>query len=144
MNCHPNAGAPDGTPPLFTDFTYDNLGIPANPQVETLRLVVGLEYATDYGLGGVLGDSDQFGKFKVPTLRNVAKTTPYGHNGYFATLYEIVGFYNTAGDGTWPLPEVSENVNRGELGNLNLTTDQVDAIVAFLFTLSDGLVVHFP
>ena len=84
---------------LFTDYTYDNLGIPANPEVWALT---GSD-ATDWGLGGFLkatGYEDdvwmaEIGKFKVPTLRNVAKNAPYGHNGYFRTLYDIVHFYNT-------------------------------------------------
>ena len=49
-------------------------------------------------------DSAQDGKFKVPTLRNVAATAPYTHNGYFATLRELVSFYNTRDLGGWPAP----------------------------------------
>jgi len=141
--------APDGVtalPPLFTDFTYDNLGIPPNP------LLVGKPI--DYGLGGLpniavydpitmadgaVVSASNVGKFKVMTLRNIALTPPYGHNGYFATLKEIVNFYNTAGvPGMWPPPEVALNVNRAELGDLRLTGEQENDIVAFLMTLSDG------
>jgi len=147
--CHIStpAIAPDGSvmPPLFTDFTYDNLGIPANP------LIVGA--AIDYGLGGradiaaydpimvngVEVSASNAGKFKVMTLRNIAETAPYGHNGFFPTLKSIVHFYNTAGvPGMWPPPEVAMNVNRAELGDLGLTNAQENAIVAFLLTLSDG------
>jgi cytochrome c peroxidase len=103
-----------------------------------------------------LKDKSQNGKFKVPTLRNVDKrpnklfVKNYGHNGYFKSLKEIVHFYNTRdilptcthgspGEKTtcWPLPEVSENVNRSELGKLGLTDEEEDAIVAFLTALSD-------
>ena len=88
--------------------------------------------------------ADADGLFKVSTLRNLTRTAPYGHNGYFATLKDIVHFYNTAGDGTWPAPEVPVNVNRTELGNLGLTDAEEDAIVAFLKTLTDRVIVNIP
>ena len=78
-----------------------------------------------------------FGKVKVPRFRNVGRSGLYTHNGYFITLEEIVYFYNTGGDGTWPPPEVPFNVNRGELGALGLTPAEGAAIVAFINTLMD-------
>jgi len=152
--CHPSQPDPaTGALPVFTDFSYDNLGMPksANPQIAG--------NPTDYGLGGradiaafdplevteptgevVTVSAGQAGKFKVPSLRNIAKTAPYGHNGYFATLEGIIQFYNTAGvpEAGWPAPEVDLNVNRSELGDLGLTPAEVAAIAAFLGTLSDS------
>ena len=97
--CHPSRPAEDGTPPLFTDFTYDNLGSPRNPDNPFLGLPAEFNKAggrfVDLGLGGALKNSAEDGKFKVPTLRNIAKTGPYAHNGYFRTLRGIVDFYNT-------------------------------------------------
>ena len=97
------------------------------------------------------------GKFQVPTLRNVdMRPRPdfvksYMHNGYFKSLKEVVHFYNTrdvlsrcepgaAGEKVtcWPAPEDSINMNRRQLGNLQLTDQEEDAIVAFLKTLTDG------
>lgn len=96
------------------------------------------------------------GKQKVPTPRNVDKrpspnfVKAYAHNGYFKSLKEIVHFYHTRdvlpicsaagipGGNCWPVPEVSANINTEELGNLGLTDQEEDAIVAFLKTLSDG------
>jgi cytochrome c peroxidase len=97
------------------------------------------------------------GKFQVPTLRNVdMRPTPdfvkaYMHNGYFKSLKEVVHFYNTRdalprcqtgepGETVrcWPAPEDSTNLNRRELGDLKLTEQEEDAIVAFLGTLTDG------
>ena len=102
----------------------------------------------------------ELGKMKVPTLRNVgAKPTPesvkaYAHNGYFKSLKGIVHFYNTrdvkpecpnplttmedaiALD-CWPAPEIAENVNTSDLGDLGLTDAEEDAIVDFLETLTD-------
>jgi cytochrome c peroxidase len=155
---------------LFTDFTYDNLGLPRNPA----NPVYAADPAfVDRGLGGFLGSRADYarhaeagmGKHKVPTLRNVdLRPDPgfvkaYGHNGYFKSLKGIVHFYNTRDakpacplrpDGRvyseaealagkcWPAPEVAQNVNRSELGNLKLSTAEEDAIVAFMRTLSDG------
>ena len=146
--------APDGTliPPLFTDFTYDNLGLPPNLKIP------GAPHPTDEGLGGRpdIAALDphglQKGKFKVVTLRNIEKTAPYGHNGVFETLEQIVHFYNTRdvlgvvpdnldpgfGIRGWPLPEVQANVNDSELGNLQLTAGEEEALIAYLKTLTDG------
>ncbi|NJD11983.1 MAG: cytochrome C [Gemmatimonadetes bacterium] len=141
--CHPA--------PLFTDYTYDNLGMPSNP--ENPAYVADPSFR-DPGLGGFLraaGYSEdvwgiELGKFKVPTLRNVdrrlskSSIKAYGHNGYFKSLKEIVHFYNTRDVGSWPIPETLANMNDTELGNLGLTVAEESAIVAFLKTLSDGYV----
>ncbi|MCL4487562.1 MAG: cytochrome C [Chloroflexi bacterium] len=98
--------------PLFTDYSYDNLGVPRNPKnpfySEPAWNPQGDAWV-DYGLGAFLKAAGypetvyapEMGKFKVPTLRNVDKRpTPnfikaYSHNGYFKSLDEIVHFYNT-------------------------------------------------
>lgn len=140
--CHPSTAGPYGDQPLFTDFSYDNLGVPKNWDNPFLYMPRGFNRDganyIDYGLGGRLNDPAEFGKFKVPTLRNIAVTPPYMHNGLFATLTEVVDFYNTRDVGDWDAPEVAENVNTDELGNLGLTSEEVDAIVAFMMTLTDG------
>jgi cytochrome c peroxidase len=159
--CHPA----NGKQPLFTDFTFDNLGVPSNPENPA---VLRDPAFVDLGLGGFLANAgyptsvfeDELGKQKVPTLRNVdLRPSPdavkaYAHNGYFKTVEGLVHFYNTrdvlqqcAGAFTeaqalaancWPAPEVAVNVNHDELGNLGLSADEEAAIVAFLGTLSDG------
>ena len=140
--CHPSQPDVDGTPPLFTDFTYDNLGIPRNPENPFYYLPKNLNpngvYFVDLGLGGVLNKPSEDGKFKVPSLRNVANTAPYLHNGVFKNLRQVVVFYNTRDVGPWPPPEVRMNVNRDELGDLGLTEQEIDDIVAFIHTLTDG------
>jgi len=142
--CHISQPGQDGSPPLFTDFTYDNLGVPKNPENPFYELPPKFnpdgEDFVDYGLGGILGLPEEMGKFKVMTLRNIAITPPYMHNGVFNTLHEVVDFYNTRDLGGWPPPEVPENVNQEELGDLGLTEAEVDTIVAFLETLTDGYV----
>lgn len=144
--------APDGSkfPPLFTDFTYDNIGLPRNVNIPN-------NPSPDLGLGGRVDIAkrdpagSQIGKHKVMGLRNIALTAPYGHNGVLKTLKEVVHFYNTRdtlgfvadnnspdfGIKGWPLPEVDKNVNKDELGHLGLTEQEESAIVAFLNTLTD-------
>ena len=136
--CHPSAPGPYAAKALFTDYTYDNLGIPKNLAAPPLGPPSNPN--PDLGLGAIVGDPAQNGKFKVPTLRNIAVAPPYGHNGYFKSLKEIVHFYNTRdvpGAG-WPAPEVADNLNTTEMGNLLLTDAEEDDIVAFLMTLTDG------
>ncbi|MDJ0781885.1 MAG: cytochrome c peroxidase [Desulfosarcinaceae bacterium] len=141
-----NGPAPGIYHPILTDFTYDNLGIPVNPRIAVLAG----PQDTDLGLGGqptqldaAYGEAypfvaDEEGKFKVSSLRNLSRTAPYGHNGFFATIYDIVHFYNTRDvDPTWPGPEVPATVNGDELGNLGLTLAQEQKLVLFLETLTD-------
>ena len=167
--CHISEEGSNGEPPLFTDFTFDNLGTPKNPDnpfydMDEVFLNDGSpinplgDAWIDKGLGGFLETrpewssyaEENMGKQKVPTLRNVDKkpgngfTKAYLHNGVFKSLKEVVHFYNTrdvAGQ-NWPPPEVPENVNTEELGNLGLSDNEEDAIVAFLKTLSDGYDIH--
>jgi cytochrome c peroxidase len=152
------------TPPLFTDFSFDNLGVPKNPDnpfYEMDEVLIGGspinplgDAWVDLGLGGFLAThpnpdwaamaADNSGKHKVPTLRNVDKRPGNGfkkafmHNGVFKSLKEVVHFYNTRDVESWPPPEVADNVNTDELGDLGLTDMEEDLIVLFMGTLSDG------
>lgn len=153
----------DGDDPAFTDFTYANIGVPSNP--DNPALFADPDFV-DLGLGGFLmrrGDpprvyESELGKMKAPTLRNVDKrptasaVKAYMHNGVFKSLKEVVHFYNTRdvlprcedlpapvfGVNCWPAPEVPQNVNTREVGDLGLTSKQEDAIVAFMKTLTDS------
>lgn len=160
--CHISQPGLDGEPPLFTDFTYDNLGIPKNPDNPFYGMPRKWNpdgYAwIDLGLGGFLQSAGygpevyepEMGKVKVPTLRNVdlrpydGFVKAYGHNGFFKSLEEIVNFYNTRDVADWPDPEFPYNVNVDELGDLGLTAEEEAAIVAFMKTLSDGYYVPEP
>ena len=127
--------APEGmVPPMLTDFTFDNLGVPKNTEFP-------LEGApVDLGLGAIVGDTEEIGKFKVMTLRNIGLTEPYAHNGFFKDLKDITHFYNTrdVAEENWPPPEVPATINVDELGNLGLSDDDEDALVEFMKTLNDG------
>jgi len=149
-NCHSMDTSLAGKA-LFTSFGYQNIGVPKNPANPFYFLPKslnpdGADYV-DLGLGAFLNDPKLNGKHKIPTLRNVALTSPYMHNGFFKTLREIVDFDNTRDVvSSWPPAEVSENVHRhmppmpGTFGRLGLTDDEIDDIVAFLMALTDGYV----
>lgn len=140
--CHPNKSISDSIPPLFTDFKYNNVGAPKNPENPFYTLPPELNpdgfSFVDLGLGATVDDSLQNGKFRTPTLRNVAITSPYMHNGIFKTIFQVLAFYNTRDIAPWPEPEVKENLNREEMGNLKLTNVELEDLAAFLETLTDG------
>ncbi|HET9990904.1 MAG TPA: cytochrome c peroxidase, partial [Kofleriaceae bacterium] len=81
--CHPSRPGPNGEPPLFTTFAYANLGI---PRYENNKFYLANPDFVDHGLATTVTKPSEDGKFRIPTLRNVARTAPYGHNGYFANL----------------------------------------------------------
>ena len=106
--CHPSTSGDGVTPPMFTDFSYDNLGVPRNslipantpsaPADTPVDSDDGVHTYYDLGVCGPFREQtvDFFsncGQFKVPTLRNIAVTGPYFHNGRFATLKDAIGFY---------------------------------------------------
>jgi len=132
--CHTMA-ASSNQPSLFTDFTYDNFGVPRHPN----RQFFAADFV-DNALMQTKDDTGLRGKFRVASLRNVAKTAPYMHNGVFSSLREVIEFYNTRDTDPqrWGEAEVPETVNHDELGNLKLNDRDIDALVAFLNTLSDG------
>ncbi len=160
--CHLSQPGEHGEPPLFTDFTYDNLGIPKNPLNPFYHSPPSTNPDkanwVDPGLAGFLASAGypeevwmpELGKHKVPTLRNVDKrphpgfVKSYGHNGFFKSLEEITHFYNTRDVAPWPPPEVPDNVNSDELGDLGLTAEEEADLVAFMKTLTDGFPLPQP
>lgn len=148
--CHQLRADPLAADETFSNHSYHNIGVPVNPGV---RAVNGVK-APDLGLAQnpvVAGDPGQAGKFRVPTLRNVAVTGPYMHNGVFADLRTVVLFYdkyNSKAPGRqvnpetgqpWGAPEVPRNLSLTELeSGPALKEARVDALVAFLKTLTDA------
>jgi cytochrome c peroxidase len=158
--CHPSAKAADGSFPLFTDFSYDNLGVPRNPAIARNADI------TYFDLGlcerpELAARTDLCGAFKVPSLRNVARRQVLFHNGHFTSLKEALTFYvqrDTNPEKWYPrnadgsvrkfddLPAAyAGNVNTTEApynrrpGDAPALTDaEIDDVVAFLRTLSDG------
>lgn len=141
-NCHPTDVDQASGKVLFTDFSYDNIGVPKNPDNPFYTISPSFNSlgssAIDLGLGGFLNDPDNYGKFRVPTLRNAAVSAPYFHNGYFKTLDDVVHFYNKRDVEPLPPAEIPGTVNHDELGDLNLTLQEEKDIVAFINTLTDG------
>ena len=128
-NCHPTSVVQGYKEVLFTDFTYDNIGL---PQVNAANPI-------DLGLGAIVNNANENGKFKVPSLRNVAISAPYFHNGFAKNLDEVMVFYNERDKpGKFPSPEVSSTMNTDELGDLKLSPAEIKAVIAFLQTLTDG------
>jgi cytochrome c peroxidase len=97
----------------------------------------------DPGYGGVTERASDAGKFKVPSLRNVALRAPYMHDGRFADLSEVLDHYS---EGMQPNPSLGApyGVTNGEATRLNLTTAEKNAVIAFLHTLTDLDMVNDP
>jgi cytochrome c peroxidase len=159
--CHPSTSV-GGEPPVFTDYTYDNLGVPRNPQIPANA---DADYF-DMGLCGpfrtdLAARTDLCGQFKVPTLRNVATRYVFFHNGYFHDLKTAIEFYvqrDTNPSRWYPLEAdgrvrkfddipapYARNVNTSEApynrrpGQPPALSDaEIDDVVAFLRTLTDG------
>jgi cytochrome c peroxidase len=160
--CHPSARGADGSMPLFTDFSYDNLGLPRNPELganaDPTHFDLGL-CARDGA--DMAGRKDLCGAFKVPSLRNVARRQALFHNGVFKSLKTALTFYvqrDTHPEKWYPmnadgsvnkfddLPrEYHVNVNTTEApynrragGVPALSDAEIDDVIAFLQTLNDG------
>jgi cytochrome c peroxidase len=159
-SCHTSTKGADGSHPLFTDFTYDNLGVPRNPEIlantDPTYFDLGL-----CGRDGLRDRTDLCGAFKVPTLRNVAIRKSYFHNGKFKSLKDVLTFYvqrDTNPEKWYPRnPDGSikkfddlpityhANVNTTE-GPYNrnpgdspaLSEAEINDVVVFLNTLTDG------
>lgn len=140
--CHILENDPTAKRIIFTDYTYDNLGIPKNPDHPYYKLdpshnPMGADFV-DIGLQATTNREEDMGKFRVPSLRNIENTAPYGHNGYFKTLYDIVHFYNVRDvSNEYPVAECPATVNKEELGNLGLTREEEEYLIDFMKLLSD-------
>jgi len=106
------------------DFTFD--------EMINIGIYDGVKYR-DKGLGAITGNTEDDGKFKVPGLRNIVKTAPYMHNGMFATLREVIEYYNN------PDSFISHpiNVDPRLKKPLHLTEQEKRDLEAFLIALSD-------
>lgn len=150
-HCHPSKVG-GGSPVVFTDFKFHNIGVPKNSEFPFTLLPANF---VDLGLGGFLNDPKQNGRFKTTHIRNIELTGPFMHNGVLKTLKQVVHFYNTRdvlppcdpalgsldprfGTSCWPPPELAQNLDSNFVGDLGLTDAEEDAIVAFMLTLTDG------
>lgn len=104
----------------------------------------------DRGLGGVTGKLSDNGKFRAPTLRNIALTAPYMHDGRFKTLEEVIEHYASQGRSTPPfqdplITQLGTRIpNSSPVQYSKLTTKQKKNLVAFLHTLTDSTFINNP
>lgn len=143
--CHTSSGT-DDVPALFTDFSYANVGIPK--QHKNLFYYLPKAYNpqgrkfVDPGLADnprVSESADLQGLFRVPSLRNVALTPPYMHNGAFESLYDAVAFHaNRSFLADLPAPETRQNLSTRHQPEARLSRQELSDLVAFLHTLTDA------
>ena len=114
FHCHGEAGL------QFSDYLFRNNGLDST-------------FAADPGHAGVTGNPLDSGKFKTPTLRNIALTGPYMHDGRFQTLEEVIDHYNSGG-----VPSTTvDPFMKYSTGGLQLSSVQKAQLTAFLHTLTD-------
>lgn len=106
-------------PPLFTDFSFRNNGLSVNTALK------------DSGRAHITGLPVDRYKFKVPSLRNVAVSSPYMHDGRFATLSQCLNHYNTG-------VKATENLDPALVSGIPLTAQEMQDLISFLGTLTDN------
>jgi len=160
--CHPVERSRDGRPPLFTDFSYEALGVPRNRSIPANRDAMHADLGLCRGQrSGRAASDSECGKFKVPTLRNVGLRHVFFHNGHIRSLRDAVAFY--ARRDTHPAewypqqtdgsvasfddlpPSLRQNVLRGQVPydrkpgqRPRLSEAEIGDVVSFLLTLTDG------
>lgn len=153
--CHQLRPLPGSAEETFTNYRFHNIGVPINKAVRAAN--GSSENAADLGLlaNSAVNEPSEAGKFKVPTLRNVAVTGPYMHNGIFSDLRTAVLFYNRYNskdpaaqinpetDLEWGETEFLKTISTTELTHGPALDDKrIDALVAFLKTLTDARYEH--
>ncbi|UKM65829.1 cytochrome-c peroxidase [Flavobacteriaceae bacterium GSB9] len=106
--------------PLWTDNKFHNNGLDEN--------------FTDLGLGAITGDTSDNGKFKTPSLRNLAFTAPYMHDGRFTTLEEVINHYSEGLKNSSTIDPLMKKVAQG---GVELSEKDKTDLKAFLLSLSD-------
>ncbi|KJD35757.1 cytochrome C peroxidase [Tamlana sedimentorum] len=109
---------------LFTDHSFRNNGLSINPRLN------------DVGRFAVFENPDDIYKFKVPSLRNIAVTAPYMHDGRFATLEAVMDFYDSGMVDNGNVDAILQRED-GTLG-ITLSSYEKESIIAFLNTLTDN------
>lgn len=127
LQCHTTDA--DG---LGTTLTYSNNGLDSvyNPT----------KYI-DKGRGSITGKLSDYGTFKIPSLRNIALTAPYMHDGRFQTLEQVLDFYSSGLHNSANVDSKLAFVNRG---GIRLTGLEKQKIIAFLNTLTDSAFISDP
>jgi cytochrome c peroxidase len=113
-------------PPFFNEMETEIIGVPATAENKALD--------DDLGIYWKYNAEIQKGRFKTPTIRNAALTAPYMHNGVYQTLEEVMDFYNKGGGAGLGFDQPYQTL---PFDALDLSEDEIKAIVAFTKTLTD-------
>lgn len=124
LHCHSTDADPMGTKLGFSNNGLDS--------------ITDADHYADKGRGGVTGDINDNGKFRIPSLRNIALTAPYMHDGRFKTLKEVLDFYS---EGVHAGANVDSKMGHANRGGVHLTEDEKYFIISFLATLTDSVFV---
>ncbi|HQV30590.1 MAG TPA: cytochrome c peroxidase [Calditrichia bacterium] len=102
------------------------------------------QFPTDAGVGAVTGQPEHHGTFKIPTVRNIALTAPYMHDGRFQTLEEVVEHYDQHLQPHANLDPILRDLGNVRPGYLDLSASEKAALVAFLHTFTDTALTTDP
>lgn len=127
LHCHTTDGNALGTTTKFSNNGLDKADIPADYE--------------DAGLGGISGKQEDMGRFRIPTLRNIALTAPYMHDGRFATLEEVLDFYS---DELKMSCNIDSKMGFAHRGGAHLSEKEKQSVIAFLHTLTDSVFITNP
>jgi cytochrome c peroxidase len=117
---------------LGTMLTFSNNGLDTATNILSYK---------DRGRGGVTGRNEDVAKFKVPSLRNIALTAPYMHDGRFKTLEEVLDFYS---EGVHAGINTDSKMGMAYKGGVHLTKEEKKQIIIFLKTLTDSAFITEP
>ncbi|MCH2035163.1 MAG: methylamine utilization protein [Tenacibaculum sp.] len=115
-------------PPNYTDTELEFIGVPATTDTINAKL------SSDLGRFELFKTPERKHFFKTPTVRNAGITAPYMHNGVYASLEEVMKFYNIGGAAGLG---IENNYQTLPFDNLSLTTEEIEALIAFTKTLTD-------
>jgi len=127
LHCHTTDADALGTIGQFSNNGLDNIKDP--------------KMYKDKGLGGHTNNEKDNGKFKIPSLRNIAVTAPYMHDGRFATLEEVLDFYS---EGVQTSVNIDSKMGFAHQSGVRLTKEEKKQIIAFLMTLTDSTFISNP
>lgn len=127
LHCHTTDANALGTTGLLSNNGLDNVKDP--------NLYI------DKGLGGYSKNINDYGKFKIPSLRNISLTAPYMHDGRFETLEQVIDFYS---EGVQMSVNLDSKMGLAHQGGVKLSKEEKKQIIAFLKTLTDSTFINNP
>ncbi len=132
FHCHMSDG---GASLLITDNLYRNNGLDSALTVNDFA---------DPGRGGITLNESDYGKFKDPSLRNIALTGPYMHDGRYTTLMQVINFYSDSTHRSPTIDPILLLYNHNYGAGLHLVQSQKNDLLNFLYTLTDTSFINNP